>query len=416
MRSLINLAFILLAVSLVSCQSNNDTSPTQSLIDVPFSLKIAMNNAPSNVVTVEGTIERNGYDPITRSFTIENDTAYANFGQIIAGTWHLSVTAFDSNSIAVYSGETDVNITAGQINTVLLQLDPLTGGLIVVVIWNTPPSSEEQYIYVYSHSNSPRHVYRYNLQSDVFEQLTTEDKTAYPVFRPSINKIGYTNNEYGEYWLMNTDGSNKQFYFNLPTYPMYHQSYSDVTNKIFFYILNGTQQMCVMDHDGQNFAFLADNILFNNANPEINIKGDSLLFNSDRNGISNIFIMELPSQIVTQLTFNTTKSSHAFWSPNTNGFYYRKQESDGSTKLIYHSLNTNVENIIFEPNGLYFHYFGSPSPDESQFALICSEYISSTSGPQNLYIYDRNLGSLTQKTFENVLLANPRWYDFNQQQ
>ncbi len=180
-------------------------------------------------------------------------------------------------------------------------------------------------------------------------------------------------------------------------------------NKIYFYSIESTRRLAVVDYDGQNFQYLTETN--NNAHPEINSSGDSLLFHSDRTGTQNIYLLNLSAMTESQITFNSERSVKPRWSSNKNGFYYHKTDSSGYADIMFYNLHNNTSEIFYEMSNLYIHNYGL-SPDENKIALLCSNSPSTTAIPTNLYIYDIATGSLSQKTFANLLLAKPRWYNF----
>lgn len=127
--------FLICLIYILQCdKAVND--PQAANEPAPILFKLTLVNPPSSVHSIVGLLERSGYDPIQQAFTVTGDTAIGDFGQVVAGIWHLSVTAFDSNQTAIYFGETDVTVLAGQFNIVNLHMNPLTGELIVVVSWS----------------------------------------------------------------------------------------------------------------------------------------------------------------------------------------------------------------------------------------------------------------------------------------
>ncbi len=119
----------------ISCQKQATTAVDQQDQPVKFMAKMAMDNAPAEVIAIKGTLSRDGYPTVTADFDIQADSAIADFGSVYAGPWHLAVTAYSDSNQALYFGETDIYINPGKENVVYLQLNPLTGALKVVVIW-----------------------------------------------------------------------------------------------------------------------------------------------------------------------------------------------------------------------------------------------------------------------------------------
>lgn len=124
---------ICLVLFLFSCQNEPPVQPDDE--PAPAIFKLLTGSIPAEVDSIAGKLERPGYDPIERGFSVSGDTATADFGQIAAGQWHLSVSAFNTSGDVIYFGETLVMINAGQVNIVYLQMNPVTGELIVKIYW-----------------------------------------------------------------------------------------------------------------------------------------------------------------------------------------------------------------------------------------------------------------------------------------
>lgn len=207
------------------------------------------------------------------------------------------------------------------------------------------------------------------------------------------------------------NGQNKESLFSYSSFNINHQSYSTTTNKVYAYSIESTRRIFEMDYNGQNFRYLTD--INNNAYPEINFTGDSLLFHSDRSGIHNIFLLDLSTMLESQVTNNFERSNRPRWSLSKNGFYYHKTDSMGYANIMFYNFNNGISESVINLNSLYIHAY-CPSPDESKFALICSHSSSYTTRPQDLYIYDMATSTLTQKTYANLLLTKPQWYQLNE--
>lgn len=102
-------------------------------------LKIDRANAPSSVTLITATLSREGYSDITSTLNLLSDsTADLLMDNIPAGTWHLEVDAMNDSMIVLYTGETDVNILAGFVTNITLNLQPTgqgTGSIYIYVTW-----------------------------------------------------------------------------------------------------------------------------------------------------------------------------------------------------------------------------------------------------------------------------------------
>ncbi len=136
MKKILIPIFILIAFISLSCNKTNPvgtslSNKSSSAIKIGFSMK----DVPANVASVVGILSRQGYDTLKSQFVISNDTAQCEFDNIVAGTWHLQVNAYDGTNALKYSGGKDVQVVGGEITSVNLVLNPTTGSISVTVTW-----------------------------------------------------------------------------------------------------------------------------------------------------------------------------------------------------------------------------------------------------------------------------------------
>jgi hypothetical protein len=100
-------------------------------------LHLAFTHAPAGVAQVVAHLTRPGFDSLELALAIADSggSASGSFADVAAGTWHLRVDALDGGGHIVYTGETDVNVVAGQMTQVALQLNPASGSLDITVTW-----------------------------------------------------------------------------------------------------------------------------------------------------------------------------------------------------------------------------------------------------------------------------------------
>ena len=140
MNKILGSILVVLLFFISSCNDSltkvdNDNKTNDELGKISFQIDMA--NAPSEVVFLAGNISRNGYSSIPFSFTIDDSTqtASAKIDNIPAGEWNLKVDAFNQDSVAIYSGSTNVNVIPGTVTPVNLYLSPTTGSIIINVQW-----------------------------------------------------------------------------------------------------------------------------------------------------------------------------------------------------------------------------------------------------------------------------------------
>ena len=141
------LSFLIVTLLFLSCSDTIDNVETpdsgnngNNELNVSFNLK----NASDPILAVTGLLQASGQDDIAFDFTLLDDVASYNIEHLDAGSWTLSVSAYaatDKNAASLrYTGSTDFQITAGNLTTVNLTLDPTTGELDVSVSWSQTAS------------------------------------------------------------------------------------------------------------------------------------------------------------------------------------------------------------------------------------------------------------------------------------
>ena len=140
MKPIILSAFSLFLTLCAACvDRGGDTSGVVAPQEVGR-LALLFSSPPPEITHIVATLSRQGYTTRTLALVIQDSThASGSFNDVVVGTWHLRVEAFDSGSIAQYAGETDVEVRPGQLSQVALQLVSTTGSIQITVTWGTPP-------------------------------------------------------------------------------------------------------------------------------------------------------------------------------------------------------------------------------------------------------------------------------------
>jgi|GEM_PF-1875624 len=410
-------AGVAILFALVGCQKAPTTPSSQELSK--FSVQFPLDNAPEAVQSITGELTREDFDPVTREFTLSPDSAVADFGSIAVGTWHLAVTAYSAEKNPLYHGETDVTIFGGQENNIHLELNPVTGNLHVVVTWgdgNPPPESLSNYIYIHTQWTGPtRSIYRYNLTTNELTQLTGEMDAAYPLYLSNLGKICFLSRENYDtkIWLMNTDGSNRmEWISSIPVVNFMGPRYSTVNNKIFFYTYGtaGTDRLASIDYDGSNFQYLTDDDNYNDHSPAPHPSANELLFVSDRDEVTNIYRLNLETQVQSQVTTNdgSVRYSLPRWKEETGFYFLIRNDNSDTSGIYYYRFATESPELIVQPSGLYIRSYDI-SPDGSTIAMTCTN-TTADSDTRNLYLYRIETEEWVQKTFTELQLNLARWF------
>jgi predicted GH43/DUF377 family glycosyl hydrolase len=137
MKALAILLLILLSILSFSC--SDQSNPINNKDSGKILLKIDRANAPSSVTLITATLSREGYSNITSTLNLLSDsTADLLMDNIPAGNWHLKVDAMNDSMVLLYTGETEVNVLAGFVTNINLNLIPTgqgTGSIYIYVTW-----------------------------------------------------------------------------------------------------------------------------------------------------------------------------------------------------------------------------------------------------------------------------------------
>lgn len=141
MKHLLEFLFVIVLISLVGCSRDNTINQPEPTGVGKMSMKIDRENAPQDVFLIVATLTRSGFQTITSNMSLLSDSsATTTINDLEVGNYHLKVDAFNANNVVVYSGETDVSISAGATTNVTLQLIPTGnnyGQINILVTWGS---------------------------------------------------------------------------------------------------------------------------------------------------------------------------------------------------------------------------------------------------------------------------------------
>ncbi len=212
------IALLIGAVLLLNYCTNLNDNPTRPVPE-PLSagsitLDMDMSAAPQNVAAIKGFLARADADTVFFTFEIQGEKAVARVENLLPGNWYLQVDAFDKDSTKCYSGHTTVLVRAGQTIPVYLQLNPVTGSLIIVVEWTNAhlPSILAYFPFEGDMEDlSPFHNHGQRFGNTVFSQgiqglaLELDGKTGYALI-PHIN--AYNKDIYSiVFWFYKSDST-----------------------------------------------------------------------------------------------------------------------------------------------------------------------------------------------------------------
>lgn len=139
------LLFALILFTLFACEQMPEEM-NQELDVGGLILQMEMQYIPSEVSAMTGSLSRDGFETIEFDLNISDNSAFALVHGIAEGIWSLKVDAYNTNDDIVYSGSTDVEVIAGEITPVHLDLLN-TGSLAISVTWGggDPPDQDDRF-------------------------------------------------------------------------------------------------------------------------------------------------------------------------------------------------------------------------------------------------------------------------------
>jgi hypothetical protein len=382
---------------LIGCGSESSVKPTNE--ETSFSLRMSRETIPEVVNSIQAQIS-NGDDAVfTVDFDMDSDPVEAEFTDLQLGTWNLTVSAFDVEDNLVFLGETEVQITHGM-NYANVEMNPVSGNLIVNLTWNEDEPIEDNYILVYSVFGD-ENIFRYHIETGEFIQLTTNGDCKYPEYLKEQEIITYQSTGNYNIYSMDLDGNDVQFYGSF-TYSAVDPEYCENNNMYYYYYIGDDgYRNIVAENIITGETLILPGVNYDNARPKPNQNGTEILYISNRTGDWQIYKYSFESEIETQLTSGSLSYCQPMWNNDFSGFYYK----DFTTMSIYYyDISSNeITTLVSGIEGEAFYY--DVDPDENYIAMN----IKNSNGEYNFYIYSLVNGELTQVTESNEFWEYPVW-------
>jgi len=179
--------------------------------------------------------------------------------------------------------------------------------------WNPNWSPDGEELTFYSKCDGNREIYTINIDGSNRKRLTNNPAYDwFPSWSPDGSKITFSSHRNGSYqiFVMNADGSNKTMLANgCISY------FSPNGKKIIFSQYCGSDDygaIYVMKANGENAHILDSNA---NRNAVWSPDGNKIVFQSERTGNSEIWIMDADGNNQTQITDHTAKDAAPAWQP-----------------------------------------------------------------------------------------------------
>jgi TolB protein len=133
--------------------------------------------------------------------------------------------------------------------------------------------------------------------------------------------------------------------------------------------------------------------------------GRSILFNSTRNGRSNVYIVPRNDSAAQRLTTFEGYDAHADWSPDQRSVVFHRSVAKADYDIITHELTGGIERALTSGKGEQANLAWSP---DGKYIVFASGS-GNDSGKLDLYITDRERTVTVRLTRAPGYNAYPAW-------
>jgi len=332
MKKTVFLLFIFFILLFTACEKGTFIDPqndeTEETASVSFNFPIPQ-SISSQVVFAEAMVSAADMDTIVAELTVMPNNVKGTINKIPAGlNRKFEVSTYDSDSSLTYYGFAFSHVAAGAIQTLQITLYPVdsTGTVIITGVFAPFPQANGKIVF-YQDSLGYRDIYIMNPDASEKTKLTNTPQMAkkYPRLSPNKQKIVYSREDQSVYrlFIMDVDGSNN---YELDFLPGYNMASADWAPS-----------------------------------------GEQLVVPAKNNDDCEIYIFDLNSGSVTQLTNNTYDDWVPKWSPDGNWIAYQSNETGVFKIILMHPDGTGKH--VFMPNSGLEEKFPQFSPDGNKIVF-----------------------------------------------
>lgn len=223
-----------------------------------------------------------------------------------------------------------------------------------------------------------------------------------PQWSPDGRKILFVSGRTGNFnvFEMNVDGSDQR---NLTADPQQSDGAPiwslDGNNIAFSRRIEGKNQLFLMDAAGGNLKRVTNNAA-NNEAPSLSPDGSKLVFQSDRDGNSEIYAASVDGELA-QLTDDAADDLSPDWSPDGNRIAF---SSNRNGKQHIYVMNADGSSLTQITNSAAEDTEPAWAPDGKQIA-----FTSVRDGNQDIYVMNADGSNLKRLTNDPAVDSFPRW-------
>ncbi|MFC1539731.1 SBBP repeat-containing protein, partial [Candidatus Latescibacterota bacterium] len=167
---------------------------------------------------------------------------------------------------------------------------------------------------------------------------------------------------------------------------------------------DGNSEIYVINPDGSNQTRLTNNSV-SDSQPSWSPDGTKIVFNSSRDGNDEIYIMDADGSNQINLTNNTANEFDPTWSPDGTKIAYSTEPVGDFMNYEIYVMNTDGSNQIRLTNNSLFDYSPSWSPDGTKLAFVRGV----GGGSEEIYVMNADGSDETNLTYNSVVDDSPSW-------
>lgn len=209
----------------------------------------------------------------------------------------------------------------------------------------------------------------------------------------------------GDFYVMASDGSNKANITSTPELEGY-PSWNGNDQRLAF-VINGA--IWTMKKDGTDRRMVCSTEGAKNLWPKYSPDGSEIVFESDRDGNTEIYLMNSDGTNQRRLTSNSIADTRPSWNPSGTNIVYSSVDSENRRQLMLMDVASRLITQLTNGTGQKHTAEFSPDGGSIVYNSFDGEIDESSIHPWELWLYDVDTGISDQFTDYNKWSHNAHW-------
>jgi|GEM_PF-4368716 len=403
---------VIILLFLWSCSNNPDLTdplPPGETATISFAFSIPP-EIQSLVSTAEAIVSASDMDTIFQTLTVSPNSVSGIIEAIPAGDDRkFEVNVYDSSGVLTYSGEAISKVLANQTITLDIILYPQTntGTVIINGTFYQGDPTDGKIVFLRDTGSSDDIVIMNGDLSNLVQLTTTSEQESNPHISSDYSKICFTRQVGGliRPFIMNADGSNEVALSFHAGANVTHMVWSpDAEDIVLSSDFSGAREIYIYNVASEDLTQLT----FNGARnwlPSWSPDGQKIGWASDQTGIFRTYTMNRDGSNQMRLTTTTNLEERTLvYSPDGNTIVFAARTGSAWDLYKIDADGTNLEQVTNTPGVNEHHHTWSP---DGRF-ILAAELAGSNYG---LYLYDMQNNFARQLYLDdpNIQEDHPHW-------